>query len=97
MVRMKTERKRWVDVLKGIAIILVVFQYSCGNLYNSGLYMESIFPLLIHGIGIFHMALFMELSGYVFFEVYIKVRESIPEGCAVKLLTYVLYTLSFPF
>ncbi len=69
---MKPERKKWVDVLKGIAIILVVLQHSCGSLYNSGLYMKPIFPVIIHGIGIFHMALFMELSGFVFYEAYIK-------------------------
>ncbi|WP_026662304.1 acyltransferase family protein [Butyrivibrio proteoclasticus] len=65
-------RKKWIDFLKGVAILLVVFQHSCASLFNSGISTEPILKEMVVGIGVFHMAIFFELAGYVFGLVYVK-------------------------
>ena len=69
---MTLEREKWIDVLKGIAIILVVFHHSCASIVKIGLFQNSILSMLINGIDIFHVELFMELSGFVFWKAYVK-------------------------
>jgi fucose 4-O-acetylase-like acetyltransferase len=58
------KRETWVDVVKGIAIYMVVFghciQYATPIDYD---YEGSILFRLIYG---FHMPLFMLISGYLF-------------------------------
>lgn len=49
----KRQRETWIDVLKGIGIILVVIGHvSLGNTLNSWIYT-------------FHMPLFFSVSGYL--------------------------------
>ncbi|MED4154766.1 acyltransferase family protein [Priestia aryabhattai] len=64
-----TQRNRTLDLIKGIAIILVVFghsiQYGSGEeFYSSKAYFEYWFFQLIYS---FHMPLFMLVSGYLFY------------------------------
>lgn len=65
-------RNEYLDMLKGIAIILMVFghciQLGSGSDYiQNELFYENIFFRLIY---IFHMPLFMGISGYLFFHSY---------------------------
>ena len=66
------ERNEYIDILKGIAICLMVFghciQLGNGSEYVSNeLFFENLFFKLIY---IFHMPLFMGISGYLFFSSY---------------------------
>lgn len=66
---MKNERNLFIDILKGIAIILVVLghaiQYGSGEyFYNNKMYFSNIIFIFIYS---FHMPLFMLISGYMFF------------------------------
>ena len=67
-------------------MVLVVLQHSCGSVYNSGIHTDSILPRMIEAIGVFHMALFMLISGFLFsFSYYIDGKI-----CTQKLKTQFL-------
>lgn len=70
--KMEGNRKKWIDITKGIAITLVVFQHACGSLYKSGIYADKGLSNIISFIGTFHMPLFIILSGYCFSLAYLK-------------------------
>ena len=56
-------RVEWVDVAKGLGILLVVFGHNLGGLRESGLLNNSWGPLTERYIYIFHMPLFFFLAG----------------------------------
>ncbi|MCM1135406.1 MAG: acyltransferase family protein, partial [Clostridium sp.] len=61
------QRVVWIDIAKGIAIILVVVGHVNGSYYAAGQYLNStLFNFSTQFIYSFHMALFMFLSGLVF-------------------------------
>ncbi len=64
---MKKERNMYLDVLKGINIILVIvghcIQYGNGEVYGWGAFFENPAFIFIYS---FHMPLFMLISGYFF-------------------------------
>lgn len=66
MVETKRARLEWVDILKGIAIICVVFEHACErtNVYiqMDGIYLD----IVRHIIMTFQMAIFFCISGYLF-------------------------------
>ena len=64
---MLTNRNQFLDVLKGILILCVVFghtiQYGSGNVFlQSELYWEQPLMRLIYSV---HMPLFMGIAGYL--------------------------------
>lgn len=60
------ERIKWVDKAKGVGIILVVLGHACvPSLINVSRFIEIIY-LVIY---LFHMPLFIYLSGYTFFNI----------------------------
>lgn len=61
---MSNERQHWLDVVKGIAIILVVMGHV-GSTYGGELVSNS-FKTIHAFIYSFHMPLFMSISGYLF-------------------------------
>lgn len=65
----KTDRNQYFDLVKGIAIILVVFghciQYGSGDPYLSGEYFFD--NIVFKAIYSFHMPLFAIVSGYLFY------------------------------
>lgn len=63
-----TKRNNYIDILKGICIVLVIFghciQYGSGASFRSNsLYFENVVFKLIYS---FHMPLFIMISGYLF-------------------------------
>lgn len=78
---MGKEREEWVDAARGFAIYLVVLghciQYATPNGYD---YNSNVVFQLIYG---FHMALFMILSGYLFWNALTK--YSLLEGIRAKV------------
>lgn len=59
-----TERERWPDLVRGIAIILVIIGHTIQYVkYNNVNYEEDGVFLFIYS---FHMPLFMFVSGYLF-------------------------------
>ena len=60
------ERQHWIDVCKGIAIILVVTGHVVTSYHNSGLYIDTpAFNGWGRVIYAFHMPLFFIVSGYL--------------------------------
>lgn len=59
-------RKKWIDIVKGIAILAVVLGHVLGGLQNSGIIPEEDFftSAMIFIIYKFHMPVFLFLSGY---------------------------------
>lgn len=74
-----TKRLEWVDIAKGIGILLVIWGHC--------LHIEQI---LFHLIFVFHMPLFLMLSGYVFQE-----KDSFPDLIRKKLRALILPYLCF--
>lgn len=90
---MVDKRKTWIDICKGMAIILVVIGHSFRDemLTNSIAYFVKTF------IYSFHMPLFMAISGYVF-GIYYEKNISDPvlflkKKCASLLEPFCLYTI----
>lgn len=73
------QRNRYLDILRGAAVILMVFghclQYGNGTEFieSSGFFYNRLFQLIYS----FHMPLFMLLSGYLFFYTAGKYRKTI--------------------
>ena len=82
---MMSERKRWIDICRGIAIVLVVMGHI-GNAYNGNL------RILHDVIYFFHMPLFMFISGYL--GSYSK-GKSFEENCKRKIVAYVVPYVTF--
>ena len=60
------ERVHWIDLSKGIAIILVVIGHVVSSYHEAGLYQDNHLFNFSHQFAYsFHMALFMILSGYL--------------------------------
>lgn len=60
-------RLHWLDVVKGIAIILVVMGHVTSNYINdNNIEIAGSFRILHSFIYSFHMPLFMFISGYLF-------------------------------
>ena len=60
------ERVHWIDIAKGIAIVLVVIGHVVSSYHGSGLYIDNqMFNFISQFVYSFHMALFMILSGYL--------------------------------
>ena len=73
-----SKRIRYIDALKGFAIICVVIGHVAAGYLSAGMYPESsTFIYSVYNIMYaFHMPLFMMISGFVFCTAY--VREGIP-------------------
>lgn len=74
---MSKNRIGWIDSCKGLAIILVVVGHILDSYFRSELFLEqSSFMLYSHSfIYSFHMPLFFCLSGFVFYQAYLKNSE----------------------
>ncbi|MCM1122662.1 MAG: acyltransferase [Eubacterium sp.] len=102
----KTERLIWVDILKGVTISFVViahvlegFERSLGGGYN------VIAEYMITGIGIFHMPLFIAISGFIFSFSYLSINDNQKITAVIKekkryikqicnlLLLYVIFSI----
>lgn len=94
---MENDRKKYLDITKGIAITLVVFQHACGSLYKSGIYADESLSNIISFIGTFHMPLFMILSGYCFSLAYYQdgalKKDRVRKRIINLILLYVFYSL----
>lgn len=63
---MKKDRILWIDISKGIGIILVVIGHVVESYHNSNLYLDnSLFKFLFNFVYSFHMPFFMIISGYL--------------------------------
>ena len=67
MPSVRHERIVWIDAVRALAIVLVVFGHALRGIHDAGLIGSGgTFWLLDNGIYLFHMPLFFFLSGYVF-------------------------------
>lgn len=66
------QRVRWIDAIKGFAIILVVLGHVAERYYKYDLYPNYtvVFQWIYNVIYSFHMPLFMIISGYLFYYSY---------------------------
>ena len=95
------ERVKWLDTVKGVAIILVVIGHVCGSLYNSGLHELPVINSIKIFVNSFHMQLFFMISGYVFIYSYCDVtdrnivieKERINRQIVNLSLLYVIYEI----
>lgn len=60
---MPSERQIWIDVAKGVAIVLVVFGHALRGVEARGLIPEDIFLAVDRRLYAFHMPVFFALSG----------------------------------
>ena len=61
------QRYQWLDIAKGIAIILVVIGHVVSSYHSSKLYLDNNLFIIVHNFAYsFHMALFMIVSGFLF-------------------------------
>lgn len=73
---MNDERIEWIDVAKGIAIILVVIGHVTSSYHAAGLYQSSLVLNFSNRlIYCFHMAAFMFISGFLFKNKHQKKRQ----------------------
>jgi fucose 4-O-acetylase-like acetyltransferase len=92
---MNNNRYQWVDVAKGIGIILVVYGHTMRGLNNASLIDANIFWVSDTLLYSFHMPLFFLLSG-LFFKKSIQKRGSggiFIEKCKTILYPYMVWSL----
>lgn len=64
----KSQRKQWVDIVKGIAIIMVVWQHSCQRTMTYfSLQEDPILKAMNLFVATVNMELFFAISGYIYF------------------------------
>lgn len=69
-------RIKWIDSLKGFTIFLVVLQHVIAGFEKAGILYNGVIEInLYKGIGVFHMPLFMAVSGYVFALAYMDKKD----------------------
>ena len=81
------KREQWIDSLKGITIFLVVFAHVIGGFGRSEIGSSSALKVgnwVYEIIYVFHMPLFMTISGYVFSLAYLKVVDKQCERARVS-------------
>ena len=86
------ERERWIDGVKGIAIILVVLGHVLDGYIGANMYADSqnILKNLSYIIKIFHMPLFIIISGYLY-EKYVLYSSNINKKIANFMLMYFIW------
>lgn len=83
------KRKAWVDIARGIGIVLVVFGHVWRGLFESGLIDgDGIFRLVDDAVYLFHMPLFFVVSGMLFAP---GVRRRGPWGSFLHRLMAIAY------
>lgn len=60
------QRENWLDACKGLAIILVVLGHLLSGNMEKGVLARNWLQDVLEGIKLFHMALFIMLSGVAF-------------------------------
>jgi fucose 4-O-acetylase-like acetyltransferase len=84
------ERQAWIDVARGIGVILVVYGHVLGGLVGAGLFPAGPGARWMNfGLYTFHMPLFFLLAG-------LNVPHSLQRG-AGPFLTSKLWTLAYPY
>lgn len=88
------ERERWIDGVKGIAIILVVLGHVLDGYIGANMYADSqnILKNLSYIIKIFHMPLFIIISGYLY-EKYVLYSSNINKKIANFLFQDILFQI----
>lgn len=95
------KREKWVDAIKGFAILCVVLGHTLDGVVSRGLYVEAdkVLSYLFDLIYAFHMPLFMTISGLVFYKAYIKDgkarREKINKQIINLICLYLMYCLAY--
>ena len=85
------DREKWIDVARGIGIVLVVFGHVWRGLSHAGLLADaSAFKLVDDAVYLFHMPLFFVISGMLFAP---GVRSRGVWGSFVRRL----FTLAYPY
>ena len=88
-------RIEWVDMAKGIGIVLVVFGHSLGGMVDSGMMNGAGWSAVSeHYIYIFHMPLFFFLAGlFVARSAHRTLREYLLNKASVIVYPYILWSL----
>lgn len=89
----KIERLDWVDLSKGLGIILVVYGHVARGLNSAGLGFDN-FRQMDNAIYAFHMPLFFLLSGYFFLKSSKKgIRQYVKSKISTILYPYLVWSL----
>lgn len=90
----KTERIGWIDICKGIAIVLVVIGHVVASFHNSGIYLDAVF---FNNVGAiiyaFHMPLFFIISGYLASLRQKRGKENIKKKLISYGIPYLIFSL----
>jgi len=98
--KMKT-RERWVDAIKGMAILCVVMGHTLDGVISRVLYVEAnnVLTWIFDVIYAFHMPLFMTISGFLFYKAYFVdgevIREKLNKQILNLVLLYFIYCLIY--
>ncbi len=91
------DREKWVDGIKGIAITLVVVHHVFDGLYSSGICTNEILEVGVKCFQMFHMPLFMMVSGYLYALSYVKDNKVLLNKTLRQLINlsviYVMYSI----
>jgi len=84
------QRILWIDIARGIGILLVVFGHSWRGLHSAGiLHDDHLFVAVDRAIYLFHMPLFFFISGYLYYGM--KNKKNM-----LKNIRRNVYTLIYP-
>lgn len=93
---MSKKRIKWIDSLKGFAIITVVIGHVADGYLSSGMFSDyqGLMSKIYELIYAFHMPLFFLVSGYVFYQAYYRDGKEDKKRCNMQILNIaILYTL----
>ncbi|MDR1897827.1 MAG: acyltransferase family protein, partial [Prevotellaceae bacterium] len=92
---MNKQRFQWVDIAKGIGIILVVYGHVIRGIHSSGIIDDKTFYLSDTFVYSFHMPLFFVLSGLFFKRSLDKYKANglFVEKCKSLVYPYIIWSL----
>ena len=94
---MGKERIKWIDSLKGFAIITVVIGHVADGYLSSDMFSDyqGIMNIIYELIYAFHMPLFFLVSGYVFWQAYYKDGKEDKKRCNLQILNLSILYIVF--
>ena len=94
---MSSQRIKWIDSLKGFAIITVVIGHVADGYLSAGMFSDykGLMSIIYELIYAFHMPLFFLVSGYVFQQAYYREGKEDKKRCNMQILNLAVLYIVF--